>query len=801
MNRSIRKVAVLGSGIMGSRIACHFANIGAEVILLDIAPRELTPEEAAKGLSLESPAVRNRIVNSSLDTAVKSNPSPIYSKSVLGKIKTGNFADDLPKIATCDWVIEVIIENLEIKKKLFDDVEKYRKAGSLITSNTSGIPIRMMSEGRSEDFQNNFCGTHFFNPPRYLRLLEIIPGPKTDPAVIEFLMHYGDVFLGKKTVLCKDTPAFIANRVGIYSIMALFHLVKNRDITIEEVDKLTGPIIGRPKSATFRTCDLVGLDTAVKVAKGIFDNCPNDERRELFELPDYISQMVANNMHGDKTGQGFYKKSKGPNGERQILGLDLKTLQYRPEQKSKYPVFDELKKYDDIPGRLKVLAQANDKFGDLFRHSFYGVFAYVSNRIPEIADDLYKIDWGMNAGFGWDLGPFQVWDILGVAETVANMEKEGYIPAPWIKEMLTAGNTSFYKINNGSKQYYDVTSKSYKTIHGSEGFILLDNLRDTNVIWKNVGTSLFDLGDGILNLEFQTKMNSIGAEVIEGVHKAIDLAEKEYRGLVIGNDGVNFSVGANLLMIYMLAVEQDWDELAMAVKTFQNTCMRLRYSSIPVVVAPHGFTFGGGCEMSLHADSIVAAAETYMGLVEFGVGVIPGGGGTKELTLRASDSFFEGDPEFPTLRKQFLTIGTAKVSTSAAEAFDIGFMRSGKDRIILNQERVIAEAKKTALQLAEAGYTQPASRKDIKVLGKSALGMIYAGAYAMFAGNYMSEHDKLIAEKLGWVMCGGDLSSPTLVSEQYLLDLECEAFLSLCGEKKTLERIQYMLQTGKPLRN
>ncbi|MCS7074267.1 MAG: 3-hydroxyacyl-CoA dehydrogenase/enoyl-CoA hydratase family protein, partial [Bacteroidia bacterium] len=649
------------------------------------------------GLTLQSPEVRNRIVNSSLDFAVKSNPSPVYTKDVVKRIETGNLEDDLHKIKDCDWVIEVIIENLEIKQALFDKVAKLRKPGSLITTNTSGIPIHLMAEGRDEDFQKHFCGTHFFNPPRYLRLLEIIPSPYTDPEVINFLMYYGDVYLGKKTVFCKDTPAFIANRVGIYSIMALFHLVKKMGLTVDEVDKVTGPLIGRPSSATFRTCDVVGLDTAVKVAAGIAKNCPNDERREVFELPDYIDYMVKNNMHGDKTGQGFYKKSRNEAGERVILSLDLNDMQYKPAQKVKYESIEALKAFDSVPDRLRSLAKATDKIGDFFRHSFWGIFAYVSHRIPEIADDLFRVDAAMNAGFGWEQGPFEAWDILGVREQVQQMEQNGYAVAGWVKEMLAAGNESFYRIHQGKKQYYDVATKSYKNIVGADDYIILDNLRSTKVVWKNSGTTIFDLGDGVLNLEFHTKMNTIGGEVIEGIHKAIDLAEKSYRGLVIGNDGTHFSAGANIGMIFMMAAEQEWDELEFAIRTFQNTMMRVRYSSIPVVVAPHGFTFGGGCEMSLHADSIVAGAETYMGLVEFGVGVIPAGGGTKELTLRCSDSFYEGDPELPTLRKYFLTIGQAKVSTSAMEAYELGFMRKGKDIVVMNQDRVIAEAKKTVI--------------------------------------------------------------------------------------------------------
>ena len=801
MKRAIKKVAVLGSGIMGSRIACHFANIGLEVLLLDIVPKELNDAEKAKGLTLESTGFRNRIVNDALTFAAKSNPSPLYNKSVLNRIKTGNFEDNMKDIATCDWTIEVVVENLEIKKKVYDQVEKHRKPGTLITSNTSGIPIHMMAEGRSDDFKKHFCGTHFFNPPRYLRLLEIIPTPSTDPEIVHFLMHYGDKFLGKTTVLCKDTPAFIANRVGVYSIMALLHLVEKMDLTVEEVDKFTGPVLGRPKSATFRTTDVVGLDTMINVANGLHANVPNDEARKAFVLPDYVKKLQENKWLGDKTGQGFYKKTKDASGKTEILALDLKTLEYRTQNKVKSATLEATKLVENLRERMKVYAAGKDKAAEFFRISFSGLFEYVSNRIPEISDETYRIDDAMRAGFGWELGPYEVWDALGVNQGVEMMKANGKIPAVWVTEMLAAGNTSFYKVENGIKSYYDIPSKSYKGIPGQDAFIVLDNIRANKTIWKNAGTTLTDIGDGILNLEFHTKMNTIGGEVLSGINKAIDIAEKDYRGLVIGNDGANFSAGANVGMIFMMAVEQEWDEVNMAIKLFQNTSMRLRYSSIPVVVAPHNLTLGGGCEFCLHADHVQLNAETYMGLVEFGVGLIPGGGGTKEFAIRASDAFVDGQIEQNVLKDRFLTIAMAKVSTSAQEAFDLGYLLKDKYSISMNRSRLIADAKEKALELADAGYTQPVRRTDIKVLGKYGLGMVYIGANIMKSGNYISEHDQKISQKLGYVMCGGDLSAPTLVTEQYLLDLEREAFLSLCGEKKTLERIQSIITKGKPLRN
>ncbi|WP_316828215.1 3-hydroxyacyl-CoA dehydrogenase/enoyl-CoA hydratase family protein [Pedobacter miscanthi] len=801
MKRSINKVAVLGSGIMGSRIACHFANIGVEVLLLDIAPKELTPEEQAKGLALDNPAVKNRIVNTALQTAVKTNPSPVYTKKALNKIKTGNFDDDMSKIAGYDWVIEVVVENLDIKKKVFEQVEQFRKPGTLITSNTSGIPIHLMAEGRSDDFKSHFCGTHFFNPPRYLKLLEVIPTPHTQPEIVDFLMHYGDKFLGKTTVLCKDTPAFIANRVGVYSIMALLHLVEKLDLTVEEVDKFTGPALGRPKSATFRTSDVVGLDTMIKVAKGLYDNCPDDKAHELFKLPAYVQKMEENKWLGDKTKQGFYKKTKTAEGKTEILALDLKTLEYKPQQKVKSATLEMTKPVENLRERMKIFAKGKDKAGELFRHSSFGLFEYVSDRIPEISDELYRIDDAMRAGFGWELGPFELWDAVGVKEAIEGMEQYGNKAAAWVHEMLNAGNTSFYKVENGVKKYYDIPSKSYKALPGTDEFIILDNLRENKTLWKNSGVSIIDLGDGILNVEFHTKMNTIGGDVISGINKAIDMAEKDYRGLVIGNDGANFSAGANVGMIFMMAVEQEWDELNMAIRMFQNTSMRIRYSSIPVVVAPHNLTLGGGCEFSLHADHVQLSAETYMGLVEFGVGVIPGGGGTKEFALRASDEYKDDQIVQNALKDRFLTIGMAKVSTSGYEAYELGYLQKDKFSISMNRNRLLADAKAKAIELADAGYTKPVQRNDIKVLGKQGLGIVYAGANSMYAGHFISEHDKKISEKLGYVMCGGDLSSPTEVTEQYLLDLEREAFLSLAGERKSLERIQSIITKGKPLRN
>ncbi len=792
MNRIIKKVAVLGSGVMGSRIACHFAGIGVQVLLLDIVPKDL-PADAPS-------AAKNKIVNDALQATLKSNPSPVYDKSVVKKITTGNFDDNMKDISGYDWIIEVVVERLDIKQQVYEKVEQYRKKGTLITSNTSGIPINMLSEGRSDDFKKHFCGTHFFNPPRYLRLLEIIPTKDTDQEVVDFLMNYGDVFLGKTTVLAKDTPAFIANRIGVFGIMSIFNSMEKLGLNIDEVDALTGPVIGRPKSATFRTADVVGIDTLVNVAKGVAKNCPQDEAAAIFNIPAWLETMVTNKWLGDKTGQGFFKKTTNAKGEKEILVLDLASSNYIPRSKPKFATLETAKPIDDLKTRLKALVAGTDKAGEFYRHFHYALFSYISHRIPEISDDLYRVDDAMMAGFGWEIGAFESWDVLGVQKAASAMKAAGYSVAPWVDEMLSKGFTSFYKTENGKKLYYDIASHSYKNIPGTDAFIILSNYSD-KIVWKNGNAALYDIGDDVVALQWNTKMNTIGSEVLEAVNKSIGIAEDKFKGLVIANDGANFSAGANVGMIFMFAVEQEYDELDMAIRMFQNTMMRVRYSGVPVVIAPHGLTLGGGCEMNLHADKVCAAAETYIGLVELGVGLIPGGGGTKEFVLRAADEMHEDEPETITLKNRFLTIATAKVATSAAEAYQMGILRKGHDEVVVNQNRRTTEAKRSVLELHESGYTMPVQRKDIKVLGRSALGALYAGINGMWRANYATEHDAFVARKLAYVMCGGDLSDQSLVSEQYLLDLEREAFLSLAGERKSLERIQGVLKTGKPVRN
>ncbi len=799
MTRRIRKVAVLGSGVMGSGIACHFANIGAEVLLLDIVPRELTPDEQKKGLTLNDKPVRNRLVNTALQATLKSKPSPIYKQEFAKRIATGNFDDDLKGIATCDWIIEVVVERMDIKQQVFEKVEKFRKKGTLITSNTSGLSIEAMTEGRSEDFQKHFCGTHFFNPPRYLKLFEIIPSSKTSPEVLDFLAEYARKFLGKTTVLAKDTPAFIANRIGTYSIMDLFNNVKSYGLNISEIDKLTGPLIGRAKSATFRTADVVGLDTLVHVANGI-KSSTKDEANDSFRVPDYLQKMLDNGWLGSKTGQGFSKKAE-IDGKKVFPTLDFDTLEYTVDAKPNFPVLEKTKALG-LKERMPVLLGDKTKVGEFFRKSFYGLFQYSSNRIPEITDALYKIDDALNAGFGWQLGPFETWDAVGVPKTVEKMESEGRKPAQWVYEMLDSGINSFYKFENGKKLFYDIPTKSYKVIPGSENTISLDALRDKHVIFKNEEASVFDIGDGVLNVEFHSKMNVIGGGTLQALNKAIDLAEEKYKAVIISNEGEHFSAGANVGMIFMMAVEQEWDELNYAVSMFQNTMMRLRYSAIPVIACPHGLALGGGCELSMHSDKVIAHAETYMGLVEFGVGVIPGGGGTKEFALRLGDELKDGDVRNNAYLQRYLSIGQAKVSTSAYEAFDLGYLRPGIDEVVVSRADQVAYAKKVALQMVEKGYTQPAPRNNVRVLGKEVHGMYLVGADSFTAGGYMSEHDKLIAEKLGYVLAGGDISQAlTEVTEQYLLDLERKAFIELCMQRKTLERMQSLVTSGKILRN
>ena len=801
MNKNISKVAVLGSGIMGSGIACHFANIGVEVLLLDICPKELNENEVKQNLNLDSKKVKNRIVNDMFQKCIKSRPSPIYNKKFLDRIKLGNFEDDIDKINEVDWIIEVVVEKLDIKKSVFDLVEKHRKTGTIITSNTSGIPIKLMNEGRSDDFKKCFAITHFFNPPRYLNLFEVVPGPDCKKEILDFLLYYGEKFLGKTSVLAKDTPAFIGNRIGIFGIMSLFHQIKSGEYSVEEVDKLTGPAIGRPKSATFRTADIAGLDTMCHVANGVYEKCKDDESREVFKLPDFLQKMLDNNMLGSKTGKGFYKKIKDDNGKSKILALDLNTFKYNEQKKVSYETLKNARKCKRRDEKFKTLISGNDKASKFYEENFARMFGYIQNRIPEISNDITSIDAALKTGFGWKDGPFEIWNYIGVKEGVELMKKFDLKPAEWINEMIKKNTNNFYRINDGFREYYDINSNSFNKIAGQDGFIILKNTPENKVIWSNNEARLIDIGDDILNLEFGSKMNSINQNIIKALDKSIDIAEKDFKGLVLGNESDHFSAGADISVIFLAAIEQEYDELNFFMKMFQNTMMKLRYSSIPVIGAPHGYTLGGGCEVCLHCDKLIAYSETYIGLVEVGVGLVPGGGGLKEMALRASDKFRPNDVEVNLLQEYFINIGMAKTATSGFEGFDLDYLVKGRDHIIMNKKNQISIAKQTAINMYEVGYTKPIKRTDIKVLGKQALGMMYVGADSMLAGGYISEHDKKIANKIANVLCGGELSQATRVSEQYLLDLEREAFLSLCGERKTLERIQYMLKNGKPLRN
>ena len=801
MKRKINSVAVIGSGVMGSGIACHFANIGIKVLLLDIAPNKLNESEEKLNLSLEDKVVKNRIVNEMFQRCIKSKPAPLYHKNFAKRITLGNLNDDINKISKVDWIIEVVTEKLSIKQIVFEQIEKYRTKGTLVTSNTSGIPIKQMNEGRSEDFKSNFAVTHFFNPPRYLKLFEIIPGPDCNSEIIDFLNDFGERYLGKDSVLAKDTPGFIGNRIGTFGMVNILNNIKKLDLSIEEIDKLTGPIIGSPKSATFRTSDIVGLDTTVNVATGIYENCLNDEFRDTFKLPKYIYKMLENNWLGSKTNSGFYKRIKDENGKSTILSLDLETLEYLPVKKVSFDTINNARKINKVIDRFSVLVEGKDKAGEFYRFNFGTMFTYIQNRIPEISNELYRIDDALRAGFGWKNGPFQIWNSIGIKKGVEIMESLGYKPAKWISEMIKNNIDNFYKVENRKIYYYDLNTKSFIIKPGQDSLIILNNINKSSIIWENSDSVIKDIGDEIINLEFRTKMNTLGQGVLMGINKAVDLAEKNYKGIVIGNEGSHFSAGANLGAIFMASAEQEYDEINFAIKFFQDSMMKLRYSSIPVIAAPHGLTLGGGCEVTMHSDKAVVYSESYIGLVEVGAGLIPGGGGCKEMALRASKKFSKNDVELNVLQEYFLNIGMAKTSMSAYEAIDLGYLQPNNDTIIMNKNHQISIAKKHAILMSDYGYLPPCKEKNIKVLGKQALGMFMVGSDTMKAGGYISEHDQKIANKIAYVISGGDLSQSTLVNEQYLLDLEREAFLSLCSERKTLERIQYILKTGKPLRN
>ncbi|HXG92711.1 MAG TPA: 3-hydroxyacyl-CoA dehydrogenase NAD-binding domain-containing protein [Blastocatellia bacterium] len=801
MSYKINRVAVLGAGTMGAQIAAHCANAGLEVLLLDIAPRELTKEEESRGLTLEHRRVRNRIANAGLEMAKKIKPAAFFSPAVVSLITTGNFDDDLEKVSSVDWIIEAVVEKLEIKRDLFSRVERFRSPGTIISSNTSGLPIRAMAEGMSEDFRKHFLGTHFFNPPRYLRLLEVIPTTDTLPEVAKFIADFCDRRLGKGIVFAKDTPNFIANRIATFSSLNAVRVMMEGEYTIEEVDAMTGPLVGRPKSASFRTTDIVGLDVALHVAENLYPAIPNDEKRDAMVPPDFMREMVKRGWVGNKAGQGFYKKVKGEGGRTEYHALDYRTLEYRPAEKVRFPSIEAAKTIESTAERIRTLVYGKDRVGNFLWKTISANLIYAANRIPEIADTIVSIDNAVKWGFNHELGPFELWDAIGVEKSVARMREEGQKIPELVERLLASGKKSFYEHRDGRTFYFDYFTSGYREVEPRPGVIILKSLKERErVIKKNAAASLIDIGDGVACLEFHSKMNAIGGDTIAMMNYSVKEAAENFEALVIGNQGENFSVGANIMMLLLGIQEGEWDEIAMSVRQFQNANMNLRYSSKPVVVAPHGMALGGGCEITLHADKARAAAESYIGLVEVGVGLIPAGGGVKEMVLRAVEDAAPDEDLFPRIKKVSETIAMARVSTSAVEARDLGFLRY-TDPITMNRDRLIEDAKQTALAMVREGYTPPRPRTNIPVLGEPALAAIKLAIHMMVRGGFISEYDAHVARKLAYIITGGDLSRKTLVSEQYLLDLEREAFVSLCGERKTQERIQHMLKTGKPLRN
>jgi 3-hydroxyacyl-CoA dehydrogenase len=790
MSYRIKKAVVLGSGIMGSGIACHLANIGVQVLMLDLPSDDKN---------------RNKIADEALQKSIKSSPAPLYDKSFISRISTGNLEDDLAKVGDCDWIIEVVVERADIKQALYAKVEAHRKPGTLVSSNTSGIPIGVLAEGRSEDFKKHFCGTHFFNPVRYMALLEVIPHSGTDEKVVDFFMHYGADFLGKKTVLCKDTPAFIGNRIGFFSGNKINELTGKYNLKISDVDRLTGEAIGWPSTGSYRLLDLVGIDTSVKVTKGVLAACPQDEYvKHLFTLPTpkHTQFLLDNNFLGNKSGQGYYKKSneKDENGKTIIYELDLNTLEYVAPSKPTLESLRMAKIIEMIDKRIADVIHFDDDGGRFLCSFFGGLFSYASNRLPEIANNIFSIDDAMKSGYAWGYGPFEYWDMLGLQAGMDLATKDGNILPAWVNTMKENGVEKFYTIINGIKNYYDFNTQSYQPLPNAEKIVHLDNFRSNAPVYKNSECLINDIGDGVLCLEFTSKANAIGEGIGLGALEAIKLAESgDWKGIVIGNNAKNFTVGANLMAVGMEAMQKNFDKLDLMVKGFQDINMALRYSKIPVVVATQGYCFGGGVEMLVHADGAVCAAETYMGLVEVGVGLIPGGGGTKEFALRASDSFFEGDTQIPTLIEKLKVIATATVATSAHEGFKHGYLLNHRDEVCLSTEQVLTKAKEKVLALASA-YTPP-TPKHVTVMGRNGLGTLYTAINEFYLGKYMSDYDVEISKKVAYVLCGGDLTSQQKVSEQYLLDIEREAFLQLLGNQKTLDRIQYMLLNNKPLRN
>ena len=803
--RDIRKVAVLGAGTMGARLAAHLANASVPCLLLDIVPKELTPDEQAKGLTLDSPPVRNRLARAGLDAALKSRPAAFFVPEAARLITLGNFADDLGQLKDCDWIIEAVMEDLAVKRTLLEKIQTVRFPGAIVSSNTSGLSISSIAAGFDEEFRRHLLGAHFFNPPRYLRLLEIIPTAETLPEAARAISHFGDVVLGKGIVVAKDTPNFIANRIGTFTTLTALRMMDEDGYTIEEIDTLTGPVLGMPKSATFRTLDIVGLDVLAHVVKNLRETLPQDECRALFQVPGFVDQMLQRRLLGDKTGQGFYKKVKGKSGEEsEILTLDLATFDYRARQRASFPSFELARNIEDLRERVKILFQAPDRAGQFYRKLFSDAFHYAAMRVPEIADDIVSIDNALKWGFGWEMGPFELWDARGVELIVDDWIKAKRSLPPLVEKLRATGGKSFYVQADGTTTYFDMASAGHRPLPERPGVILLPALKARKKeVKKNAGASLIDLGDGVLCLEFHSKMNTVGGDTIQMVHAGLKALGENFDAMVIGNQGPNFCIGANLMLVLTAIQEGDWDEVNLAVRAFQNANMALKYAPKPVVAAPFGLTLGGGTEICLHSIRVRAAAETYMGLVEAGVGLIPAAGGTKEMLLRALDGV-PADPEadpFTFVKEVFLNIGMAKVSTSGEEARRLRYL-SPQDSISMNRDRQIADAKQLALDLVRLGYRPGRPRTDIRALGQPAFTKMKLGLHLMRRAEYISDYDVVVATQLAKVLSGGgEFTSPQLVSEQYLLDLEREAFLSLCGQKKTVERIQFTLKKGKPLRN
>jgi 3-hydroxyacyl-CoA dehydrogenase len=815
MKRRIEKAVVLGAGTMGARIAAHFANAGLPCVLLDIVPPD-SPSGVPPDLPASALAdLRNKIVRAGLDAAKKSKPAAFFTAGLAERVAVGNFEDDLWRCAEADWIIEVVAENLEIKRKLLSRVAQVRKPGAIVTTNTSGLPVRLIAEGMSEEFQQHWAGTHFFNPPRYLKLVEVIPGPKTAAEVIETLGEFCDRRLGKGVVVAKDTPNFIANRIGTFSMLNALRLMGTLGMTIEEVDACTGPAIGQPKSATFRTADIVGLDVLLHVVNNIYESVPNDESREMYRVPALVEEMARRGWLGDKTGQGFYKRVRGE-GEKEILTLDVNTMEYRARQKARFASLEAAKAIEETGERLRALigplleGQKGDKAQQFLWGALSETCLYAARRVPEISDSVVDVDRAMRWGFAWELGPFELMDAIGVKAFAAQVHKEGRTLPPVVEKLLGSGRKGFYESEKGATNVFDIASGAAKKVEEPKGVLILKSLKDAGrEVERNTGASLIDLGDGVVCCEFHSKMNAIGADLIAMIHKGLKRLNTDFDAMVIANQAVNFSVGANLMLVLVAAQEQEWDELHLAVKQFQNANLAIKYASKPVVAAPQGLALGGGCEVSLHGAKIQAAAEAYIGLVEAGVGLIPGGGGTKEMLIRANEHAASGEDLdlFHTLKPVFETIAMAKVGTSAEECRELGFLRR-EDGVSMNRDRLVADAKEAALALVRGGYKPPAASwqegaqtTQIRVLGEQFLAAAKMAIHLMQRGGYASEHDAQVGRKLANILAGGPLSAPQMVSEQYVLDVEREAFVSLCGEKKTQERIAHTLKTGKPLRN